>query len=142
MKNDLKANIWLSSACLLCAILAWRYRSELEGTEFSGGRLTGPLLDMKDLGTLLLILAVILTFFYRRIGAAIGLLGSLLCLPLYLYFLAPGPFRWVFRGEYSVPAPSNFVWNIWGIAGVFALALTAGLSIRSLARTPASRASQ
>lgn len=142
MKRDSKEKIGQFLAYLLCMTLVWRYGSALEGTEFSGGRLTGPLLDMKDIGTLLLILAVILTFFYRRIGAAIALLGSLLCLPLYLYFLAPYPFRWVFRGDYSVAAPSNFVWSNWGIAGVFALALTAGFSVRSLARPAASRASQ
>ena len=28
--------------CLLCAALTWRYAAGLEGTEFSGGRITGP----------------------------------------------------------------------------------------------------
>jgi len=142
MKRDSKENIGQFLVCLLCVILVWIYGSGLEGTEFSGGRLTGPLLDMKDLGTLLFIVAATLIFFYRRIAAAIALVASLLCLPLYLHFLAPGPFRWVFRGEYSVPAPASFAWSNWGIMGAIVLGLTAGVSVHSLARPAASRALQ
>jgi hypothetical protein len=103
-----------------------------EGTEFSGGWLTGPLLHMKDIGTLLFIAALLFTFFYRRVAGLIMVVASMLCLPLYLYFTAPGPFRWVFRGEYSVPAPASFVWSTWGMVGILGLAIAACLGVRSL----------
>jgi len=40
---------------LLCAFLALQITSGLEGTEFSGGWLTGPLLSMQDIGAALFI---------------------------------------------------------------------------------------
>ena len=91
MTRDEKTKLAQAAACLVCAVVVWRYGSDLEGTEFSGGWLTGPLLDMKDVGTLLFVLALLLTFVYRRIAAATTLVASLLCLPLYLYFTTPGP---------------------------------------------------
>ncbi len=132
MTRDGKTKITQAVACLLCAIVVWRYGSNLEGTEFSGGWLTGPLLDMEDAGSLLFVLALLLTFFYRRIAAATTLIACSLCLPLYLYFTAPGPFRWVFRGEYSVPLQANFVWNKWAITGMVALAIAAYVGVHSL----------
>src|SRR5262249_8790181 len=87
-----KQKLWQAAGCLLCAAVAWRFTSHLEGTEFSGGRITSPLLDMQNAGVLLFILALILTFLSRRAAAATILLAGLLCLPLYLCFTAPGPF--------------------------------------------------
>src|SRR4051812_29327377 len=95
--------------CLVCAVVVWRYGYSLEGTEFSGGRLTGLLLNMKAIGALLFVLACAIVFFHRRIAAGIAILACLLCLPLYLYFAAPGSFRWLFRGEYSVPLRAGLV---------------------------------
>jgi hypothetical protein len=132
MTRDEKTKLAQAAACLVCAVVVWRYGSDLEGTEFSGGWLTGPLLDMEDGGTLLFVVALLLTFFYRRIAAATALIACFFCLPLYLYFTAPGPFRWVFRGEYSVSPQANFVWNKWAIIGIVALAIAAYVGIRSL----------
>jgi hypothetical protein len=87
---------------------------------------------MKDAGSILFVLALLLTFFYRRIAAATTCIACLLCLPLYLYFTAPRPFRRVFRGEYSVPLQASFVWNKWAITGIAALAITAYVGVRSL----------
>jgi hypothetical protein len=87
---------------------------------------------MEETGSLLFVLALLLTFFYRRIAAATTLVACLLCLPLYLYFTAPGPFRWVFRGEYSVPLQVSFVSNKWAITGIVALAIAAYVGVRSL----------
>ena len=43
---------------LLCVYLALQLTRGLDGTEFSGGWLTGPVLSMADSGTLLFILAI------------------------------------------------------------------------------------
>jgi hypothetical protein len=136
MREGLKQKLLQTSACLLCALLAWRYGSELEGTEFSGGRITGPLLDMYDIGLFLFFPAMLVTFFYRRVAAAIAVAACLLCLPLYLYFTAPGPFRWIFRGNYSVPAPAGLVWTKWGVAGILALTLAMYVAVRNVLRPP------
>ena len=127
-----KVNIWLAVLCSICAVLAWNYGGDLEGTEFSGGRTTGPLLHAFDLGTLLFIVAVMLSFFFRRVAAFAALSAAILCLPLYIYFTAPGPFRRIFRGEYSVPAPSNFVWNRWAVLGILAIVATTLIAFRGL----------
>jgi hypothetical protein len=92
----------------------------------------GPLLTLYDVGALLFILALLLVFFYRRIAAAITISASLLCLPVYFYFTAPGPFRRVFRGEYKVPLHANFVWDRWTIIGILTLALVASVGVSSL----------
>jgi hypothetical protein len=132
MKKDGKTKLKQAAACLLCAVV-WRYGPPLEGTEFSGGWATGPILHMNDVGTLLFVLALLLTFFYRRIAAAVTVVACLLCLPLYLYFTAPGPFRRFFsRAEWSVPLQASFVWNKWAIGGIVALAIAAYVSLRSL----------
>jgi hypothetical protein len=127
-----KRKVWQAASCLLCAAVAWRFTSHLEGTEFSGGRITGPLLDMQNAGALLFFLALILTFLFRRIAAAIILLAGLLCLPLYLCFTAPGPFRSIFRGEWKTPLSANFVWDWWSIAGIVTVGFAACASLSSL----------
>src|SRR6266704_4778095 len=104
-----KQQLWQAISCLLCIAVAWVRLDDLGAPEFSGGWLTGPLFTMADDGSVLFILAIVLTFFYRRIAAVIALMASLLFLPLYLYFVAPGPFRWVFKGEYFAPLRANFL---------------------------------
>ena len=127
-----KQKVWQAASCLLCVVVAQRNSLGLEGTELNGGRVTGPVLDLRDIGSLLFLLAMFLTFVYPRIAAAIAVVASLLCLPLYLYFTAPGPFRRVFRGEYSVPLQANFVWDRWTIIGILTLALVASVGVSSL----------
>jgi hypothetical protein len=132
MRKDAKTKLMQVAVCLVCAIAVWRYGSALERTEFSGGWLTAPLLEMKDVGSLLFVVALLLTFFYRRIAAAIALLACLLCLTLFLNLTAPGPFRRVFGGQYSVPLQANFVGGVWAITGMIALAIAAAVCLRSL----------
>lgn len=125
-------NIWLAAACVTCATLVWSYDFGLKGTEFSGGRTTGPLLHLSDLGLILFAAALVVTFFYLRVAALMTVIASLLCLPLYIYFAAPGAFRHVFPGDYSAPAQAHFVWNNRIVAGIFCLLAAACLGIRTL----------
>ena len=122
-----------AATCLLCAAVAWKspVTAGLEGTEFSGGRITGPMLVMHGMGALLFPLALLLTFVYPRIAAGIALTASVLSLPLYLYFAAPGPFRWVVRGNWKVPLRENFYWDNWTIGGIFTLVLATYICVRT-----------
>jgi len=113
----------------------------LGGTEFGGGRVTGPMLDMHDIGTLLFPVALLLTFVYPRVAAAMAIAASVLSLPLYLYFAAPGPFRWVVRGNWKVPLQANLYWDSWTIAGIVTLVLAAYVCIRTLRRIKGKRVS-
>jgi hypothetical protein len=80
---------------LICVFLAWQITSGLEGTEFSGGWLTGPLLSMEDTGTALFIVSVVLTFVFLRVAAPIGLASSVLCLPIcFLLLRSHSSLRW------------------------------------------------
>ena len=132
--TDRTQKLLQAATCLLCAVVGWRspVTAGLAGTEFSGGRVTGPILDMHDIGTVLFPLSLLLTFVYPRVAAGIALAASVLSLPLYLYLGAPGPFRWVVRGNYKVPLQANFYWNNWTIAGIVTLALATYVCISTL----------
>jgi hypothetical protein len=124
--------LWQAGSCLLCVIAHQRYFVGLEGTEFRGGRITGPILDSYDVGVVLFVLALLLTFVYPRFAAATGIGASLMCFPLYFYFAAPGPFRRVFPGEYSVPTHGNFVWDRGAMFGIVTLAVVTSICVSNL----------
>jgi hypothetical protein len=121
-----------ASTLLLASWLTLRNTSVVEGTEFSGGRLTGPILTMCEIAILVFVVGIVLAYRFRRIASTISLLASLLCLPFLLYFIAPGPFRAVFRGEYSVPLQSNFVWSRWSLETAIAILIVVTISIWNL----------
>lgn len=127
--------VWQAGSFLLCTSLAWRVASGYEGTEFSGGWLTGPLLSMVGSGTVLFIIAIVLTFVFPRVAAAIGLAASVLCLPLYFFFIAPIPFAEVFaRGhEFKVQPAPGFHGETWPVIALFATAIAMCLCIRRFA---------
>jgi hypothetical protein len=135
-KPDIR-QAYQAGSYLICVFLAWQITSGLEGTEFSGGWLTGPLLSMEDTGTALFIVSVVLTFVFPRVAAPIGLASSVLCLPLYLFFIAPVPFAQVFAGGHEFkdqPAPGSH-WHMWPVTGLLALAVTLYFCIRRVAAT-------
>jgi hypothetical protein len=124
-----------AASFLLCATLAIKLTSGLNGTEFSGGRLTGPLLTMADDAIILFVLALVLTFLFPRTAAVIGIASSLLCLPLYFFFIAPVPFAHLFAHghEFSVPQTPGFHWRTWPVTASFAVAIAICFSVRRLA---------
>jgi hypothetical protein len=130
----LNKKMWQAIACLTCTVVLWVHLDEYGASEFSGGWLTGPLFRMADIGSLLFLLALVLTFFFRQIAATIALAATLLCFPFYLYILMPGPCRWIFKGEYSVALSRPFYWNNWALVGVFSLLFAAFLSLLSFFR--------
>ena len=127
-----KQKLLQAASCLVCLVVAQRNSFELGGTEFSGGRLTGPILDSLEIGSLLFVLAMILTFVRPRIAAALVIIASLLCLPLYLFLTAPGVSRRILGGEYSVPLQANFAWGRSAIAGVLTIAVAIYIFIWNL----------
>jgi hypothetical protein len=129
-----KGQMWQALACLVCTALLWIHLDDFGASEFSGGWLTGPLFKMAYLGSLLFLLSLVLTFFLRRTVATIALAATLLCFPFYLYILMPGPYRWIFKGEYSVPLNQPFHWDNWAVVGVLSLLLVVTLSLRSYSK--------
>jgi hypothetical protein len=121
--------------CFVGVFVALQNTRGLEGTEFSGGWLTGPLLSMADIGIVLFLLALVVTFMFPRVAAAIGLASSLLCLPLYLYSIAPVPFSQIFGSghEFKVQPSGGFHWDRWALAGVLTLAVTTYVCLRGVA---------
>jgi hypothetical protein len=120
---------------LLCLSLAIQVTSRLDGTEFSVGWLTGPLLSMANIGILLFIVALVVTFLFPRVAAATGIVASLLCVPLCCFFIAPVPFAQAFaRGhEFKVEAQPGFHWHTWPVVTLFAAALVCYLGVRRFA---------
>lgn len=136
MKKPTKQQLCLSVSYLVSIIVAWYTTYDLEG-EFSGGWLTGPLLSSSDTGTLLFALAIVVTFLYPRIASAIAIVSSTLCLPLYLYLVAPIPFSRIFGlvHQFSVQPTVGLHWNTLAIAGIPALAIAIYFCLRTFAVT-------
>jgi hypothetical protein len=131
MKRPGKSELWQAASLLLCLTVTGMQTEWVGASEFSGGWITGPLFSMSQYGWLFFLFAIILTFFYQRVGAVIGIAASVLCLPFYLYFLVPGLFRSVFIGEWSVPLQSYFSWDTWAISGMLTLAAAIFVCSRS-----------
>ena len=118
--------------CVVCAVVGGLFTEQLWAAEFSGGTVTGRLLSLHSFSLLLFLLSAFVTFFLPRIAAAMGLCAVAASLPLYLFFLAPGLFRAVFGGEWSVPPIGLFAWNAGAAAALAASLFVAVTSVRSL----------
>ena len=131
MERLIKQKVCQAIACLACAGVLWIHLDDFGASEFSGGRRAGKLFTMVDLGSVLFLVALFLTIFFPRVAAVIVLTATLLCLPSYLYILIPGPYRRIFKGEYSVPLQRSFAWNNWEVVGILSLGIAAFLSLHS-----------
>jgi hypothetical protein len=129
-----KERMWQAIACLACTAVLWIHLQDYGASEFGGGWLTGPLVKMADFGSLFFLLAFVPAFFFRRTAATIALAATLLCFPFYLYILMPGPYRWIFKGEYSAPLSRPFYWNGWAVVGVCSLLFVTIISVRSYSK--------
>jgi hypothetical protein len=121
-----------AGVCVVCALVGGLFAFPLGASEFGGGTVTGPLLSLHGFSLFLFLLSAVSMFFLPRIAAAIGLCAVAASLPLYLFFLAPGLFRAVFGGEWSVPPIGRFAWNARAAAAIAASLFAAVTSVRSL----------
>jgi hypothetical protein len=125
----------VASIVLGAAVAFWRFQG-LDGTEFSGGWLSGPMLKVQFAGILLLALAIFVASAYPRAAAVITLVAVLCCLPPHLFFLLPG----AFPGERSVPVNSYFEFNnldFWSAVALAAVALVGVSALRRMNRISA-----
>jgi uncharacterized membrane protein len=120
--------------CLLCVVASVLWSFVLEPTEFSGGWVTSRLLSLNDVSAGLFLVSAALTFFRPRTGAAAALCAVALAVPLCAYFLTPGLFRMLVRGEYSVPAESFFGTSASVLSTSAVLIVAAVLCVRRVVR--------
>jgi len=120
------------SILLLASWLSLRNTNSLDGSEFSGGRLTGPILTMCEIAIIVFVVGIVLAYPFPRIASVTSLLASLLSLPFLLYWIAPRPVRSIYKGEYSVPLQSNFVWNKWSLGTAVAILIVVVMSVWNL----------
>lgn len=132
MKKHGRQKLMQIVSFLLCAGVSWVSSEAVASSEFRGGRLTGTLLTLQDIGLYLFLAGVLLAFLFRRVAAGTALIASLVSLPFYLYFVVPGLFRGLFKAEHSVPVRAIIVWNNWAVAGILTLALTVYVCLHSL----------
>jgi hypothetical protein len=110
-------------ACLVSVIVVGREIDYLGPSEFSGGYITGRLFWLADKGWFLCLLALLLTFVFRRAAAWLLLVASLFCWPLYLYVTVPGVARRLIRPlltnvVWDSALAANVIWDKWLIAGM------------------------
>jgi hypothetical protein len=122
---------WQVVGFLLSTLVAWRISYSAGESEFSGGLLTGRLQASCETAALLFFIAFLMSFWHPRIAAAIGVAAALLCLPFYLYFAAPGLFRQIAGGAYSIPSRTGFPWNPWAFLGILTIAVASLVGVRS-----------
>src|SRR5437868_3135945 len=92
MKNRIGHYTFRIAAYVLGALAAWVSSEDFIGTEFSGGRITGPTLDASVIGAFVLILALVASFIWPRLGAVGSLLACAMCVPMQVYLTFPSVF--------------------------------------------------
>ena len=122
--------------CLASAFIALIWSRPLEQSEFSGGRVTGPLLQVHEVAMSTFVFAAAFACIRPRIAAASSLLAAILAIPMYVYFIAPGAFRAVFRGEYSSSLDQHFSWHHLSAIAVLLLAAIFFVGCRLLRAIP------
>jgi hypothetical protein len=137
----MKGKLGQALVSMICLLLAWKMTDGLEGSEFGGGTITGPVLSMVDAAILFFLLSLLLVFWLRRASALLTGVGCLLCLPLNLPLLAPGPFRRIALGQWSVALQSNFVLSRWTLGWALALLLGICISLMNFVKAPVTEAS-
>ena len=122
--------------CVVSFAGGWIVSDRVAATEFSGGTVTGPILRAEYAGMVLLLLSTGAIFIHRRrLATIIGLLAVFFCLPLDAFFIAPGVFYTLFRGDWSVPLQTFFVRDDIAVAATVALIIAAGVFTRGLRDT-------
>jgi hypothetical protein len=124
----------LAGICVLCAVVCNLAAFVLEPTEFSGGWVTSRLLSLNDVSAGFFLLSAALAFFRPRAAAATGLVAVAFAVPLCAYFVAPGLFQAIVRGEYSVPAASFFGSSPSVLSASAVLIVAAALCVRGVVR--------
>jgi len=125
--DRLKRRVLLSATCLISAMAITRASTGLLETELVGGAITGPMLNGSLVAKGLFVLTAILIFIRPRAAAFAALLGSILCLPLYIYRTLPRFFRLVFPGLYKGDMDQTIVLHGWSIVGGCASLIIIGL---------------
>jgi hypothetical protein len=122
--------------CLVSFAGGWIVSDRVAATEFSGGTVTGPILRAEYAGMVLLLLSAAAIFMHRgRLASILGLLAVFFCLPLDAFFIVPGVFYALFRGDWSVPLQTFFVRDDLAIAATVGLIVVAGVFTRGLRDT-------
>ena len=109
--------------------LGFTLAMNLLDTEAGGGRLTGPLVRMCLCGSLVLLLCAALSFTRRGIVAVLTLAAALLCLPLFLYRIAPSLLTRLTDAPASVVPSQTVTLDPVALAGLVTLGLLALLLV-------------
>ena len=110
----------LAGSSLVFLGVGWKFLAMFSGTEAEGGKVTGPLGDLYNVGFLVLVIALLLTLFFPRIAGAATIAACLLCLPLVLYLIVPTFFRRVLGGFWETQP--SYYWAGHAIVAAVALA--------------------
>jgi hypothetical protein len=133
VKGAMKAAI--ASLCLvICGAIALINYLDLSDTEMGGGSLTGPLLNIELCGALLFFVCGLTALKFMTVARYLSMLATFLCLPLYIFLIAPYSILWISSGASSVAYPL-FIFNTEAIAGLAMIILACVLQFwpRSLA---------
>lgn len=78
-----------SLPALACTLIL---KDLFDGSEFAGGVVTGPLLQLLDAAIAAFLVSLMLAVHAPRVSAVICLMGAAFCLPLYTYRVLPDLF--------------------------------------------------
>jgi hypothetical protein len=92
MTAGMKSKLFSAIAVLVCILALLQYGTRLENSEFSGGRITGVLLNLYDAGLYFFMATLVVISIWPRVAALAGLAATLLCLPVFCTTLFRGCF--------------------------------------------------
>ncbi len=139
-KSPIIVDSLLAIVLLLSIAAIWWITDGLDGTEFSGGYITGRLLDGAFIGIITYMISLVTLYWLPRVSAAFSLAASACCLPLLLYFFAPRPFRWAIHltlpaVDWSTPVFQAVVWSRFTVLPLLAVLGTIGIAVSMLTST-------
>lgn len=116
----------------VCLAFALWQSNRLDGSEFSGGWVTGPLHLMVEIGAGLFFLALPLSLKFPRVAAAFALVAAALSLPIFLFFFFPFLFVQIFAGEWHSRPTPGLHWDPTILAALLTLLGTAAECVQTL----------
>ncbi len=127
MRHTWVNTVMRTIVALVAGAIGFTVAMNLLDTEAGGGGLTGPLIRLCLAASVVLVVCGLLAFARRRIVSVVGIAAAAMCLPLFVYRIAPNLLAWATDASASVGAAQAPGSDPLAIGGVVAVLLVWGV---------------